>query len=406
MTNGIRRNEGTAERIFVHLGEPKTGTTSLQHTMWVNRHRLAELGIVYPGDSESAHWRASQDVLEIEQEPGDPAPPWHGEWAQLVAAARRGGHTGIISHELLAYATAAQARRAMKFFDGVETHLVLTVRDFASMLPAEWQELTKHRDTRTFEEFLHYSIVTLDEAPDRHERVHFWKSHSCLDVLAEWAGDVVPPEHIHVITLPPPGAPRELLWQRFASVVGIDPSEITLDEGAANPSLGIVESELLRRLNVELPKSFPEWTYQWYVKGLLAHEAYPRRTMSARIQLPSKYAAFALDETERTVAGLQKSGYQIVGDLRELEPRPTTPPEPQPGEVPADDLLDTALYSITALLRHMEEMRVQLHEAGVAKHGPVTGLLIALSERNLVLHRARVGYWRMANRLRNKVNTS
>ena len=386
------------QRVYIHLGEPKTGTTHLQNTLWDHRHTLAEAGLNYPGPQQDSHWRASQDVLEIEQEEGDPAPPFTGEWRRLVAESLRTGHTAIISHELLAYATPAQAQLAMQSLRSVEVHLVLTVRDFASMVPAEWQEVVKHRNVMMFEEFLRRQIVTLDEVPDRQEWLHYWKSHSPLDVLANWAGDTVPPERVHVITMPGKGAPRDELWHRFASVVGIDPAAYPPSTEAANASLGIVEAEMLRRLNEVLPDSFPEWTYQWYVKGHLAHEGFPQRGMSQRVQLPAKYAAFAADETERTVNGLTKAGYHIVGDLSELQPRETTLPDTQPEQATPDDMLDAALYAITVLLEHMERMRVDLLSADRAKHGPVKGLLIALSERYPLVHRLRTRYWRWASR--------
>ena len=39
----------TATRVFLHIGEPKTGTTFLQQVMWSNRAELAAQGVVLPG---------------------------------------------------------------------------------------------------------------------------------------------------------------------------------------------------------------------------------------------------------------------------------------------------------------------------------------------------------------------
>jgi len=38
-----------AERVFLHVGAPKSGTTFLQTVMWENREGLAERGVLIPG---------------------------------------------------------------------------------------------------------------------------------------------------------------------------------------------------------------------------------------------------------------------------------------------------------------------------------------------------------------------
>ena len=54
----------------------------------------------------------------------------------------------VISHELFCAADADQAGRAVRSLQPAEVHVVLTVRDMATLLPAEWQETVKHRNAR------------------------------------------------------------------------------------------------------------------------------------------------------------------------------------------------------------------------------------------------------------------
>ena len=42
-------------RVYLHIGAPKTGTTYLQEVLFTNRARLAEHGVLYPGESRTAH---------------------------------------------------------------------------------------------------------------------------------------------------------------------------------------------------------------------------------------------------------------------------------------------------------------------------------------------------------------
>src|ERR1700716_1009060 len=71
---------GPRPRIFLHIGEPKTGTTSLQQIMWRNRSELAARGVVLPGHHPQDHFRASQDLRGIAKLASDPAGSWTGEW--------------------------------------------------------------------------------------------------------------------------------------------------------------------------------------------------------------------------------------------------------------------------------------------------------------------------------------
>ncbi len=45
-----------AKRLFIHVGPPKTGTTTVQYMLANNRDKLLEAGIIYPFE-EPSHWR-------------------------------------------------------------------------------------------------------------------------------------------------------------------------------------------------------------------------------------------------------------------------------------------------------------------------------------------------------------
>ena len=58
----------------------------------------------------------------------------------------------------------------------------------------------------------------------------FWNAHDTLAILDAWSQHI-PPDQVHVITVPRNG-PANLLWMRFASVLGIDPGGADLSPGA------------------------------------------------------------------------------------------------------------------------------------------------------------------------------
>ena len=124
-------------------------------------------------------------------------------------------------------------------------HVILTVRDFATLLPAEWQETVKTRGTAGWEEWLGTVIDVQSAAADRRQS-RFWSFHDTLAILDMWSQHI-PPDQVHVITVPQQGASRRSSGSRFASVLGVDPGRVDLTEAHANPSLGLAEVEFLRR---------------------------------------------------------------------------------------------------------------------------------------------------------------
>jgi hypothetical protein len=323
-------------RIYLHIGEPKTGTTFLQDVMWGNRSRLAAQGVVLPGYSHQDHSRASRDLRETPRVASDPAQPWAGEWDVLTGQALCARQTAVISDELLAACTARQADRAVRSLLAAEVHVILTVRDFATLLPAEWQEKVKCGSADRWEEWLDW-ITDIGPAADRRSRAWFWNVHDTLAVLDAWSQHI-PPDHVHVITMPREGPAGEL-WMRFASVLGIESRGLDLSRARANSSLGLPEAELLRRVNEALPGEMPEWFYTRHIKRILAHDILGARPRRTRLAVPAARQAWARDQAEGLVAGLRDAKFALVGDLGELLPQPVRGHHAESPDQLADRLL-------------------------------------------------------------------
>jgi len=342
---GKKRASSTCRRIYLHIGEPKTGTTFLQDAMWHNHSRLAARGVLLPGYSHQDHSRASRDLREAPKAALDPAAPWVGEWDVLTRQALRAPEAAVISNELLAACGSRQADRAVRSLLPAEVHIILTVRDFASLLPAEWQERIKCRDTVPWEEWLGRVAGFEPDAARRH-RSWFWNVHDTLAILDTWSQHL-PPDHVHVITVPQDGPPG-LLWARFATVLGLGPGGVDLTRARANSSLGIAETEFLRRVNQALPADLPDWFYTRNVKQILAHDVLPGRPRQTRLSLPPGQQAWARAQAESLVTGLRDAKYDIVGGLGELLPDPVSRRSAGPASWPAEQLLETAVHSAAA----------------------------------------------------------
>ncbi len=396
----------SARAVYLHIGEPKTGTTHLQQILWSNRQRLREHGVLVPGKRPVAHWAAAQDLRQVAQPPNDPFGSYAGWWDRLAAEALRAPQAAVISHELIVGVDADQAARAVESLRPAEVHVVLTVRDMATLLPAEWQETVKHRNTRAWRDWLAAVIDEESPAPDRRQWL-FWRVHDTLAILRIWS-DLLPPERVHVITVPPGRTEPDLLWRRFAQVLGVPADVADHAPAHGNAALTLAETEFLRRLNAALPAQVPDWFYVRAVKDGLAHEISLVRTEAPheRLYLPAERDEWARKYAEAMVADLRQSAYDIVGDLAELLPPQLPDERPEPAMIGDDSVAAAGVAAAVELVRQLAvEHGVRIDGAESAPvptpgGGPLKRRLIALSTRVPALHRLRRKYWQLANALR------
>lgn len=333
----------TPPKVFLHIGEPKCGTTFLQEVLWLNQPLLERHGVRMPGAGVMDHYRAAQDLREVEQLSTDPAVRWAGTWRPAAKEARRAKRIGVISHEMIVGATDEQAARAVADLEPADVHVVLTARDFGSLLPAEWQETVKHGNARTWHQWL---SDVIDAAPEnrRPRAAWFWQAHDTPAVLERWARALTP-QQVHLVTMPPPGSAPGLLWQRFAGVLGIGDLTLDFDGVRANASLGIVEAELLRRVNARLP-DLPQWFYARHVKSSLAHGVLSQLPNSLKVTLPRPRHEWVRDYTAERIERIKGLGVDVVGDLSDLAVSDTLPTGPNPADLTDAQLLEAALDAL------------------------------------------------------------
>ncbi len=345
-------------RVLLHVGAPKTGTSFVQDILFTHREALREQGILYPAEREDAHFLASLDLMDL---------PWGGlekqapgAWDRLAEEVRAWPGTSIVSHEILARASRISVARALDSLGGddAEIHIVYSARDLVRQIPAEWQENVKHRRTRTYDSFLEAL-----RDPERSTDVGswFWGVQEVPDVLDRWGGSI-PRERIHLVTVPPPGASKTLLWERFAGLFGIDPVEFTPTD-KANASLGVPESTMVRRLNERLNDVLPNQHYRSLVREMLVHRNLSAHAGSPRLSLPPETHEWASALGRSWVSELALRGYDVVGDLDDLiagEPRPFVDPDHCDEEAVADSAIE-ALAIMTGEAAKLRDVEVELH---------------------------------------------
>ncbi|MGH3756945.1 hypothetical protein [Actinophytocola sp.] len=347
------------QRVFLHIGSPKTGTTHLQEVLWSNRRALREAGVLYPGKRPDAHFLATHDLRGLKWH-GHVNPDVAGAWDRIVNQVRAWPDTSIVSHEMLGSAAPDAITRAMRSLAGLEVHVVLTARDLARQVPAVWQEDVKNCGRLTFGEFTR-SLRCLDDSIDPFFAKTFWSYQDLPAVLRNWAGDL-PAERVHIVTVPR-GAARDELWTRFATTVGIDPANRPVEVDVKNPSMGVVETNVVRRLN-DLLVGNMEWpTYQSLVKNLLAVDVLAARPGSTPLRLPAEDQDWVLQKGKEIVQALREAGYQVTGDLDDLLPTAGGQEPRHPDEVTDTEMLDAAMYAVAGLLHRLDLERKQADES-------------------------------------------
>ncbi len=260
--------------VYLHIGAPKTGTTYLQDRLSRNAATLGAHDVHVPTKSPLVspglfHFRAALDLLGQDWggEPGHAV----GSWDALVKKVKRRSGTVVISHEILAPAQSHHVARAMNDLADAEVHVVYTARDLARQLPAAWQESIKQGRKWRYARFLRKS---------QRGRTWFARAFDLPKVLGTW-GAHVPPEHIHLVTVPPRGGP-ESLWDRFCRATGIDPGWAPAESTRANESLGVAETAVLRQLNKRLDRETRrESAYDGLIRQMLAEEELVRGGLAA-----------------------------------------------------------------------------------------------------------------------------
>ncbi len=347
----------TAARAVLHVGLPKTGTSFVQGTMRANLELLATRGVQLPAADGERLFAAVLHLTDRSQTWGRSNERGRKHWAAVAAEARGHQGTTVISSETLCLATEEQIARILGDLSGVDVDVVITVRDPARQVPAEWQEGVKHGRRMGYDEFL--ETVLAEPAPEeparRRTRDRFWRAQDPAQVLDRWAGQVGA-EHVHVVTCPPPGAARDLLWTRFATVLGVTDLPIQVPEAEANTSLGEVQTEVLRRVNRRMTRKGNEKSYGDIVKRLYAGTIL-RGQAGEKVRLPEDQLARVAEISETWIAHIESRGYPVVGDLADLRPQGVT--ATGGSQVTKNKLLESSLDATADLLREIERLRAE-----------------------------------------------
>lgn len=325
-----------ARRVVLHVGSMKSGTSYLQGLMLANRSLLGDRGLLFPG----RRWRDQVlGVAEVLEHKRVIVPPGAGAWQSLVDEIAKWDETGLISMEFLGAAGPKKIERVVTSFPADSVEVVVTARDLNRTIPAMWQESLKNGASFTFDEYV--AAVHAHDGPGN----VFWRQQAIAAMCRRWA-ELIGTDKVTVVTVPPPGASREVLWDRFATAIGIDGDGLEVHT-ASNESLGAASMEVMRRLNERLADlEFPD--YAPTVKHRLAKVTLAgRRDLEPALGFP--IPDWLPELSHRMIGRLRDLGVRVVGDLTDLTPVPV--PGVPLATVSAEQQLDAAVAGLEATVR-------------------------------------------------------
>jgi hypothetical protein len=331
----------------LHIGAPKSGTTYLQSVLWNSQERLRAGGVLLPGRRRFDHTQAVAAVTTAARSKRQRRGPRQAAWDRIRAAVDEWPGTVLVSDEWFVLADAAQAARAVDELGGSRVHVVFSARDFVRQVPAAWQEELKLGLAGPLDEFVaelsaggKWSWATLDPA----------------EVLPRWARSL-PVDHVHVVTVPRPGAPQDLLWQRFADAAGFAASLGDLTVADVNESLGVEAAQLMQVLGPALREAIAAdtsaWTVQYrWLRRYLGHSVLVPLG-GAKIGLSDEVAAALRRRSEQSADVIARAGWDLVGEREDLTAGEQPVGARHPGSVTDAELLDVAMRVLPRLLQDL-----------------------------------------------------
>jgi hypothetical protein len=326
-----------AKRVVFHIGLMKSGTTFIQGRLNTNRERLAGQNVLFPGPTWNRHVQAVSDLLG-----SDKRRP--GSWNSLVDEINAHDETAIVSMEYLAPMGKPRIKVLRDAFADSDVRVCVTVRDLGRSVPAMWQEAIKNRRTWTWDEY----VRSIEKGGEPGRR--FWRQQHAAKIVRRY-GSVVGPDHVYVVTLPPPGGDPTLLWDRFSEVAGIAP-DMWDEAPRANESLGAASTLVMRRLNFAT-EDLPIAAYKKRVKALAKYVMGGHR--GAEEPIGFTVPDWLREESGRVVEDLRGSGAHVVGDLADLEPVDVRGVDPATVDDTAQ--LDAADAALTGVLHQVKQVR-------------------------------------------------
>jgi len=298
--------------VLLHIGPPKTGTTSIQAAFDRAREAVLKQGVRYAG--RKRHSREA--VLAATGSPslvGAELASGRREWAAIVREVRAAGEERVLfSSERLAHADSDHIRAIVEQLDPQRVHVVTTLRPLSKILPAQWQQAVQSGLVEPFDAWLRATLEISRDNPRS-----FWQRHDHARLVERWGG-VVGPDRVRVIVVDE--VDRERLLRSFEGLLGLRYGTLRLHRDLSNRSLTYPEAEAIRAFNLTAGDELSGPVHRRIVElgaSFRMRQREPEQG-AASIVLPAWARPAVATVSDEIVQGLAASGVDVDGGLDRL----------------------------------------------------------------------------------------
>ncbi|MFD4501680.1 hypothetical protein [Streptomyces sp. NPDC058457] len=346
---------------LLHIGPHKTGTTAIQGALFAAKDKLPEHCVEFPATTrhpmEAALAACARPAMM-----GDTVPT-EKHWTRLLKQIEAtGSRTSVISSEFFADAPDDETvARIVEQLGGERVHVLVTLRPLARIMPSQWQQYVQNGLRMGYEEWLEHM---LRKAPYEKPNPSFWRRHRHDRLVERWIR-AVGADRITVVVVD--DRDRDGLMRTFEALLGLPEKLLQPVPDAANRSLTLAETEMLRNLNVEFRgNGLPDELYSKLVRnGAVMHmkNSCSPTAADVKISTPDWAVEAAGRIGAEIVERIGAMGVRIIGDPALLHALPAIPAQPGPPaaeariapEVAAQALYGALAAAASAPVRHTAE---------------------------------------------------
>ncbi|WP_307075471.1 hypothetical protein [Streptomyces canus] len=379
---------------LLHIGPHKTGTTAIQGALFAAKDLLPEHGVVFPAHSrhpmEAAPAACARPAMI-----GDTVPT-EKHWTRLLEQVEAtGGKTSVISSEFFADAEGDDTiARIVEQLGGMgvpplersrewgSVHVLVTLRPLVKIMPSQWQQYVQNGLRMGYDDWLTHM---LRKAPYEQPNPSFWRRHRHDRLVERWAR-AVGAERITVVVVD--DCDREGLMRTFEQLLGLPENLLQPVPDAANRSLTLAETEMLRNLNKEFRgNGLPDELYSKLIRnGAVMHmkNACSPASEDVKILTPEWAVEAAAEVGAEMVGRIGDLGVRVVGDPGLLSAVPKLPAlDGVPAPRIAPEVAARALYGALAAAAETPVRHTSPAKARTVHQTPSKELIRVLGHRCL-----------------------
>lgn len=329
-----------AERLLLHIGTQKSGTTYLQRVLARLSGQLKAEGVLYPTRLQGRreiynHEAAAYGLLGTASFPWVATSRAEGQasaWERLRRKVQDWDGTAIVSGEAFSVVDPHAARRLVDSLGVPNTHVIITARDLGRVMPSSWQQHIRNGRSTSFASYLQQQAERRGEGSARDLACRwdddpgqtFWRAYAIGALVERWAPLA---RTVSVVTVPRRGAGPDELWHRFRRSLDLGPllpeTPPAIDDLAANVGLTEPEVLVLAALNREIDATKADSPDMRALRARIVRDAFAtRESRGAPVRIPEAWVPRITTWAQEDLTVLRGTSAILVGPESDLVVEP------------------------------------------------------------------------------------